>query len=245
MATTPSPVIVFLQRVADGNGVMCTARRAIAFPPGWTLQDVSDGALASVLGGPGELTGYTQIVVPGGIQMPIAGALVAGASAQLAAPALTTAKPFAGVTLSLTGLLALPGAGAAIVGLSGQVGFYLIGGVVYSHSAGLSSLPGGITVSISGNIITLAFPAPSAWAEPVTYAGIVLGGSAPNAALTGSGGVGTSLVTNAGTTYACSLGGTSASGDAPVASGTTGDGLGWLALTGAPTLTYTGTVTVS
>ena len=57
---------IFVQRIADGNGVLAPPELALAFPAGWGITDMPQGTLSSVVGGAGQVTGYLQLVPPGG-----------------------------------------------------------------------------------------------------------------------------------------------------------------------------------
>lgn len=59
--------IVLLQRVADANGVLAPAHRALRFGQGVTITPHPDDSLSGTSGGDGEVTGYLQIDFPAGI----------------------------------------------------------------------------------------------------------------------------------------------------------------------------------
>ena len=56
--------VVNIQRLADGSLVLAPAERAIALPPGWTIEDHPLDWLAGSADGPEQVQGYSQLVPP-------------------------------------------------------------------------------------------------------------------------------------------------------------------------------------
>ncbi len=54
----------FVQRFADGSGLLAANEIAIKLPAGWTIVDHPTDSLAGVAGGQGQVVGYLELVPP-------------------------------------------------------------------------------------------------------------------------------------------------------------------------------------
>lgn len=105
--------VINIQRIANPNGVLVGAERAIKLGPGLKVTDYPDGVLAGTVGALGEVTGYSYIEIdtaspPAGLARPLIHRFLfaAGTAYTAAAQALAANAALAAETtlVSVTGL---------------------------------------------------------------------------------------------------------------------------------------------
>lgn len=95
--------IILVERLADGTGLLAPARRAIRLPAGWTVVDNPLGVLTGTPNGPGQVTGYLQLVPPAGggsgqIDLVTGSVSAVGAGAPIASVDILPSADFPGAT---------------------------------------------------------------------------------------------------------------------------------------------------
>lgn len=155
-----SPGVVFLQRLADGSGALAPQERAIRLPAGWTVIDHPTDSLAGSADGPGQITGYVELVPPSAPELD-------GVTFNLA-PAPTTVLGITG--LESDPLLTWDGAGGFTFNPAGEYNLRLSG-----SGSGQTVLLGGL--GGYGNGVQLASAAGVAFTANAT--GWALGSATP------------------------------------------------------------------
>jgi len=237
-----------VQRVADDNGVLLPAQRAVRVRAPLLVTDVPETASGSTLAGSfgaeGEITGYTELALGNGslgssLSIGQAGApqyftqvsstltLYTGTAAA-GSVAIPVGKAVA-IELLVTAEMVLPTPGIVLPGLLAQSFVYASGssaiGLAWSAydaartSTGSPWIYSAVSLGISGrNVVATA----SAYSVPAWAPTTAYGGAlAPGTSLPDAiGDTTNSLVTNGSNIYVCMVGGTSAGSGGP--SGTSG-----------------------
>lgn len=129
-------MVVFLERLADGSGVLAPQERALRLPAGWTVVDHPTDSLAGGASGPGQVTGYLELVPPvtttvalgGGFQSLISGTGAVTGSLLAWSGTFLAVNPSNTVGLQLNGMhsgtfISLDVTATGIQ-LAGNLGFY-------------------------------------------------------------------------------------------------------------------------
>jgi hypothetical protein len=224
--------VVNIQRLADGSLVLAPAERAIALPPGWTIEDHPLDWLAGSAAGPEQVQGYLQLVSPAGAPPP---AVLSPATFTDAAPhtLATIAVPAGGMVLITLSVLGNLGTSNGVGGTNApnSTGVWIVSALAWrvgSGSVGVALLSA--LANASSPFLPLANASSTGLVAVVagaTSAAIQVNGFAPTDAWTSGNtytrGDGSTIVgqfvTANGNVYMCSSDGT-ASGSAPSGTGT-------------------------